>query len=204
MKKFRAVLGFNNLNVPSKVEHTRAIVNAMTGNAYFTTPNPTLAVISTNVNAVETAYIAQQSGAHGLLQVTQAKVHTLDLSLDLLLAYVDGIANANPTLAEAIILSANMQLWKANPAKQNGFRIKSSDNVGEVILRTDSAHRATFTFEATQTPADEASWVTLSASTKASFIATELESGARYYFRVAKTDKDGQGEWSVVLNTVVL
>jgi hypothetical protein len=58
--KSLAVLGFAGLSIPRKIEKGRFIVTSMTANANFTTPNPPLATVNTNINGLETAYIAAQ------------------------------------------------------------------------------------------------------------------------------------------------
>ncbi|MGZ4035908.1 MAG: fibronectin type III domain-containing protein [Bacteroidia bacterium] len=131
-----------------------------------------------------------------------AKEQVLLLSLKLLAAYVEGIGNASPASAEAIVLSAGINLKRQPSAHANGFRLQAGSNPGEVQMRTDSDQRAVFTWEMTTTPADDASWLVISASTRAQFLATDLVAGTRYYFRVAKTGKDGQGPWSNVLDMI--
>ena len=204
MKKFITVLGLSGFTIPQKIESARSIVTSMTGNPYFVTPNPALTVITGNALALETSYVTAASGAIGLKAAMHAKELTLELSLKLLVAYVEGIANASPALGNAIILSSGMKEKKTNPAKANGFRIKPTGMPGEVMLRTDAEFRATFEFQMTTTPADAASWVSANAGTKASFLATELVSGTRYYFRVAKTNKNGVNPWSNVLDVIAL
>lgn len=204
MKKFVAVLGLSGLPIPKKIEFARSVIISMTGNPNFVTPNPTLAVIGTNATALETAYVNAANGAIGLKAVMHAKEQALEISLGLLASYVEGIANANPTLGDAIILSSGMKERKPNPPKANGFRISSTGLPGEVMLRMDADNRAVFTFEVTLTPADEASWTVLHSGTRAAFLATGLISGKRYYFRVAKTDKKGINPWSNVLDIIAL
>ena len=57
MKKVVVVLKLAKMPIPQKVAKARFIVTSMTGNVSFTTPSPTLAVITTNINTLETAYI---------------------------------------------------------------------------------------------------------------------------------------------------
>ena len=202
MKKFIAVLGLSRLTIPQKIETTRSYVIAMTGNPYFVSVSPTLLSISGNATALETAYVAASSGAIGLKAAMHSKVQTLDISLKLLAAYVEGIANASPSLGSAIILSAGMKEKKASPPKANGFRIASTKIPGEVSLRTNWANNSTFLFQVTTTPATETSWTLVNSGTKASCLATELVSGTRYYFRVCKTDKSGISPWSTILDII--
>ena len=49
-------IGFSGLSVPEQIERAKSIVTKMTGNANYTTPSPSLAVVTAAVDALETAY----------------------------------------------------------------------------------------------------------------------------------------------------
>lgn len=49
-------IGFSGLSVPEQIERARLIVTMMTGNASYTTPNPTLGVVTSATDVLETAY----------------------------------------------------------------------------------------------------------------------------------------------------
>jgi hypothetical protein len=52
----KVVMGFSGLSVPDQVERGRDIKSKITGNANFTTPNPTMVVFGLAIDALETAY----------------------------------------------------------------------------------------------------------------------------------------------------
>lgn len=204
MKKVVVVLKLAKLSVPHKIEKARFIVTSMTGNAAFTTPNPTLAIITTNINALETGHLAAKGGGTDETANMHSKEFVLELSLKSLAAYVEGIANTNPVTAEAVVLSAGMNI--KTPATQNprDFHVKPGDIPGEVKLSTKHEPNSTFIWQMCNDPAVEANWLTIGQATQANFVKSGLTSGARYYFRVAVVGKDGQGAWSNVVNTIVL
>lgn len=199
MKKNVAVLGLSRLTIPQKIELGRFIVTSMTGNPNFTTPSPTLASITTNVNALETAYIAARGGGPDETSAMHARELTLEFSLNALVCYVQPIANANPANAETIILSAGMQVKKSPSPRPNGFRAAYNGNPGEVLLRTDYEKGCSFIWQRSLTPYVEESWVTMHVGTQSKFVATGLTRGTLYYFRVAKANKHGQNPWSLVV-----
>src|SRR5882724_4265276 len=102
--------GLSGMPIAQKITKGRFIVSSMTGNANFATPNPTLASVTININALETAKIAADGGGPDDTANMYAKEAVLDLSLKLLGAYVEGAANVNPLNADAIILSAGMEV----------------------------------------------------------------------------------------------
>lgn len=199
MKKVVAVLGISNYSIPQKVEFARVVVASMTGNANFPVPSPTLATITANATALETAYVAAQTGGHDEHALMYAKEFLLELSLKAIMGYVEPIANANLVNAEAIVLSSGLRVKRNPTPKPNGFRLALTGNPGEVLLRTDFDSRATFKWEKSLTPYVEESWEELHNGTRAKFLVTGLARGTLYYFRVAKVDKDGQHPWSTVL-----
>lgn len=211
MKKVVVVAGLSKLTIPQKIESAKFRVTSMTGNASFTTPNPPLATITANVNALETASIAAAGGGVDETAAMHAKEAVLDFSIKLLAAYVENIANGNPINAEAIALSSGMNIKRQGPPRPNGFRVTQGTSSGKADLRTNSEKRATFTWAmatalgnsiAATSPPDN--WVVIGSGTQARFTATGLTAGQRYFFRVAKIDKNGQGPWSDVVSIIVV
>ena len=146
MKKVIVVTGFSKLTVPQKIESARIKATSMTGTANFPTPNPPLATITTGANALETAGIAAAGGGKDETAVMHAKEALLDLSIKLLATYVENVANASPANAEAIVLSAGMDIKGSGPARANGFRVAQGKSSGSADLRTNSDPRAIFTY----------------------------------------------------------
>lgn len=197
-------LGLSRLSISKKIVKTRFIVTSMTGNANFTTPTPTLATITANVNALETASLAAQGGGVDDTANMYAKEVILDLSLKLLGAYVEGIANATPISAEAIVLSAGMNVKAKGTKVVHDFVVKVTGNPGEVRLVRQGINRGSYEFQMTTDPINEASWQKIYTGTVGNIIKSGLDSGTRYYFRATAIDKNGQGPWSVVRNMIAL
>lgn len=197
-------LGLSSLSIPKKIARTRFIVSSITGNVNFTTPNPSLAVITTNVNALEAAALAAQGGGADDTASRHAKEAVLDLSMKTLSAYVESIANANPPNAEAIILSAGMEVKGKGGRVAREFEITVTGRPGEVKLVNRSIKRGTYEFQMTTDPTTETSWYKIYAGTVGQFVKNGLTSGTRYYFRSTIISKDGQAPWSQVKNSIVL
>ncbi|MBI4946261.1 MAG: fibronectin type III domain-containing protein [Bacteroidetes bacterium] len=204
MKKVVVVLKLARLSIPKKIEKARFIVTSMTGNANFTTPSPTLATITANVNALETAAIASAGGGVDETANMHAKELTLDLALKSLAGYVEGIANANPVNAESIALSAGMDVKTPVVHTAREFHVSVTGDPGEVKLATKFEKRATFMFQMCTNTSSESNWQTIMQSTRSKFVKSGLISGTRYYFRVAVININGQGAWSNVLSSIAL
>jgi hypothetical protein len=202
--KTLVALGFAGLTIPRKIEKGRFIVTSMTANANFTTPSPALASITTGINALETAHITAQGGGADDTAAMYAKELALDLLMKSLGGYVEGIANASPINAEAIILSAGMNV-KAKGVKSNpDFDVTTTGNPGEVQLMHKSVSRGSIEFQMSTDTSSDANWQVIYSGTRGRVVKAGLNSGTRYYFRSAVIDKNGHNPWSVVLNTIVL
>jgi hypothetical protein len=202
--KSLAVLGLARLGIPKKIERSRFMVTSMTANANFTTPSPPLATITTNINALETAYIAAQGGGADDTANMRAKETTLDLSLKALAGYVETTANASPLNAEAIILSAGMNVKAKGSRTVNDFDVKYTGNPGEVKLIRKSIKRGSYEFQMTTDPTNAANWQKIYSGTRGRLVKSGLTSGTRYHFRVATIDKNGMGPWSDVKSMIAI
>lgn len=201
MKK-QVALKLSTLSIAKKIEKSRFIVVSMTGNANFTTPIPPLASITLNINALEAAHIAALGGGTDDTANMHAKELLLDLSLKLLAAYVEGTANPNPITAEAVILSSGMMLKTRVVHAAREFVVSITENPGEVRLMTKYSANSTFIWQIAIEPEVESGWTQITQTTQAKVVKSGLNSGTRYYFRVAKVDKFGIQPWSNVLNII--
>ncbi|HCW06066.1 MAG TPA: hypothetical protein DGG95_01730 [Cytophagales bacterium] len=197
-------MGLSRMPIEKKIVKTRFIVTSMTGNANFTTPSPSLATITTNVNALEAASIAAKGGGKDETAIMHAKEVVLDLSLKLLGYYVEGIASASPANAEAIILSAGMDLRGKGGNFAHGFEVSATGNVGEVRLQREGVSHGTYEYQMSIDISNDANWQRIYSGTHARIVKSGLVSGTRYYFRAASIDKNGLSPWSSVKTMIAL
>ena len=134
----------------------------------------------------------------------RAKEVVLDLSLKVLGFYVEGIASASPANAEAIILSAGMDVRGRGSNFARGFEVSATGNVGEVRLQRESISRGSYEYQMSTDPGSETNWVRIYCGTRNRFVKSGLVSGTRYYFRSASIDKNGLSPWSSVKAMIAL
>ena len=197
-------MGLSRIPIEKKIVKTRFIVTSMTGNANFGTPSPTLATITTNVNALEAAHIAAKGGGKDDTANMRAKEAVLDLSLKLLGYYVEGIASANAANAEAIILSAGMDVRGKRANFARGFEVSATGNIGEVRLQREAISRGSYEYQMSTDISTDANWQRIYSGTRARIVMSGLVSGTRYYFRSAGIDKNGLSPWSDVKAMIAL
>ena len=99
MKSFNMTNGFKRLSDAALLLRSNSIVSSVTGNAYFPTPTPTLASITSAITAFQTATEAAVGGGTQLISVRKAARQEVIDQLHLLSNYVLFTAAGNEVIA---------------------------------------------------------------------------------------------------------
>jgi hypothetical protein len=200
MAKIR--LNLNSLSISEKIAKALQIVTRMTGNATFATPSPALPTITTAANELKTASDDVQEVrqlAKEKTSIQNQKEDVLDQLLTQLAGYVESVAGDD----EQLILSAGMDVRTPGvvstspPAPPQGVIATSGDHDGEIDLSWDPVTAAkSYVIEQSTDPAAANSWTHSGVSARSSFTAQRLNSGTRYWLRVAAINNNGQSGWS--------
>jgi len=195
-------LNFSRLSLSEKIAKARQIVAALTGNASFPTPSPALAVITTAINETETAAAEAQQArqtAKEKTSVQNQKEDALERLMSQLAAYVESVAGDDPQL----ILSAGMDtrgrsaVASETTAQPQGLAASAGDHDGEIDLSWDKVPGAkSYVIERNSDPPTDKDWAHAGVSTRSAFTVGGLTPGARYWFRVAAVNANGQSGWS--------
>ena len=193
---------YNSWSDKKLAAETIKIQTAMTDNPDFPTPVPSVADYSSAVGA----FILQlgKAGSRDVNAVAAKNARRKEL------------INSTITLGTSVSLTANGDLEKllstalplrkqAQPvvlAKPGNFRCTNGINPGELDLKVDTMDGvASFNFTYTVYPPTETSaWTTVTIS-KSSCTITGLESGKKYWFRVAAVGSKGQMVWGETLQS---
>ena len=193
---------YNSWSDKKLVTGTVKIQTAFTDNADFPTTTPSLADYSAMVGA----FISQlgKAGTRDVNAVAAKNARRKEL------------IDATITLGTSVSLTANgdleMLLSTAFPlrkqsqpvvlAKPSNFRCTNGINPGELDLKVDTMD-GVVSFNFTYTvypPTDTSAWTTVTSS-KSSCTITGLESGKKYWFRVAAIGSKGQLVWGETLQS---
>jgi hypothetical protein len=195
-------LNLRKLSVPEKIAKAREIITALTGNADFPAPKPTVVAVTTITDDLETAQQDQQAAKRTAVLKTLARDEREDLfdrTFTQLAAYVESVAGDN----ERLIKSAGMDTRApavssdAPPDAPQALHITGGDADGEIDLSWEPVDGAkTYQIEQSPDPVTATSWSHASATTKSKATIDGLTSGTRYSFRVAAVGTNGQGAWS--------
>ena len=194
-------LNIRDLSVPEKIARARQIVAAMTGNTNFPAPQPPLTQITAAVETLEESFDAAQVAR----QEAKARTATLNEKEAALIRLLSQVASYVESVAgddESKIQSAAMEARSAPtssgvlPAPE-GLSATQGDHEGEVDLSWDKAEGArSYVIEKSADPPTATSWTHAGVSTRSQATADGLTSGARYWFRVAAVNAQGQSGWS--------
>jgi len=195
-------LNFDRLTIPEKVARAQQIVAALTGNSNFTTPQPTLAAVTTAIGELETAANAAQAArreARHLTGVQTVKENKLQQLVTQLGGYVESVAGGD----EAMIMSAGLETRSAAttdgnvPTPPETLTATTGNHDGEIELSWDAVRGArSYVVERATDPQAATAWTQAGVSPRSSLIVEGLDSGKRYYFRVAAVTLNGQSPWS--------
>ena len=201
-------LNISKLSIADLLQTANNIKTAMTGNATFATPNPTLTAIGTLITNLTNANNTYQTSVNTTKQnltLRDDAAEALIAGLNALVGYVQSIAGGDA----AKIQSAGMAVKSARtpatvPDMVANLSITAGDNAGELDLQWDPANGAkTYEIQTSPDPVTATSWVSQPSVTKSKTVVLGLTSGARMWARVRAVNAAGQGAYSDMATKIV-
>ena len=188
--------------VAALIAVAKAIVQGLTGNPSFPTPDPTVLVLSTAIADLETAEQAVQTRAKGAVATRDQKRAALIALLQREKLYVQKVADSDPEKATALIQSAGMGAKKAVTHGKRAFAVKQGRLSGTVSVQTvyagqRSAYEWEFSSDGGKT------WQAGPPTTRARTTLLGLQPGTSYSFRARSVTKVGPSDWTQPLVLVV-
>ena len=194
-------LNFRQLSIPEKVVRAQQIVAALEGNTNFPTPTPTLSQVTTAVSELQTAdndARAARTEAERRTAVRDQMEEELVQHVTRLGGYVESVAGGN----EALITLAGFETRSerttgSSPSTAPGTLTTTTGNDGgEIELSWDAIRNARSYIVECATDPQTGPWTMAGVGPRSSLVVEGLESGKRYYFRVAAVTLNGQSPWS--------
>ena len=184
------------------VSYAQSVASAMTNNASFPSPNPTLAQLEADVAALATAEAAVLARTKGAAEMRNTKLEVVRGDLEKLKTYVQGVADAAPPAnAEAIVQSAGMGVRKRTLHNKAEIAAKQGSVSGSVNLAAKApAKRAAYAW---QYSTDQKTWTSIPQTLKAKTGVSGLTAGTTYYFPVQVLTKTGESNVSQVTALLV-
>ncbi len=180
----------------------KAILQAITGNVYFTSPTPTLVAVTSAIAALDLAITVATKRAPGSVAARRATQQALVQLLNHLGDYVKLIAESQPDLAATIVASAGMYIVGRKGRAKAPFAATWGPGTGEAILNAllGKGGRATHYW---QFSTDQKNWTSVPDTDRATTTITGLTSGQLYYFRHALMRRNVKTDWSQIVSLLV-
>ena len=194
------------LNLPTATAElltfARGIHDAMDGNEHFPNPDPSLTVLSANIDALEGAETKAATRAKGAAEFRDVKKKRVKDDLMHLCDYVQRVVEASPNgTGAAIIKSAGMSVKKVPQRSHPEISAKNADVSGKVLLAAKSVGRAAvYVWEYS---ADRSTWSALPESMLTRAEIAGLNSACTYYFRFRAFTRAGWRDYSQVVSLLV-
>jgi hypothetical protein len=178
-----------------------SVINAMTGNAAFPNPTPSLATVAADLAAYEAAEAQVVTRVKGAAVTRNAKFITLHADLEHLMAGVQQAADANPANAQSLIEGAGFAIRRTASKPKSEIKIVPGGVPGSVKLTAKAvAARASYEW---QYSTDQKTWTNAPSSLQAKTVITGLTTGTTGYFRFRGVTKAGEGAYSQVVQILV-
>jgi hypothetical protein len=187
----------------SFIAFARTVHDHMLGNAAFPSPTPALEVLDGDLSALEDAEIKAGTGAKGATSQRDAKKSKVKRHLFSLRGYVQTVADAQPSAAEAaaVIESAFMSVQKARSHTVPELVAKNNGVSGTVILDAKAvAATASYYWEYSL---DQETWTSAPETLQSKTSISGLTPARLYYFRFRALTRTGALGYSQVVSLVV-
>ena len=214
MKKIKrtiAALYLNELSRSEKVTQGTAILEAIPDSPHFNPAEtaPLLATLQTATDNLNDADAETASGSHESFALAESAELQYDTAVRNTAYYVQTKADANPAIAEEIILSAAMKTKKASvkmkpphPVQDVRAKVTGDGNSIKLYVVSDNPRSTRFEVLMSTTPDIESSWVSIANTTARRLLVENLVNGTRYYFKVKANNNIGTSIYSNVISQI--
>jgi len=203
MKKSKVTVDFIKYSPVNKASHYHTVIDHMSNNQLFPTPDVSMLDAQKVVDALDKAILAAADGGHLAISAMNDAIAAADAVFRILAAYVERIALGD----ETSILSSGFHFSK-QPAPRNKETLVAKDgsHSGSVLLdtiRVDKGVTYVWQMYKGKLPDNDSDWVQIGITTQTSFEINNLLIANIYYFRVAAVTPDGIQDFSAPIMKVV-
>ena len=203
MKKSKVTVDFIKYSPVNKASHYHTVIDHMSNNQLFPTPDVSMLDAQKVVDALDKAILAAADGGHLAISAMNDAAAAADAVFRILAAYVERIALGD----ETTILSSGFHFSKQPVfANKETLVAKDGSHSGSVLLDTIRVDRGvTYVWQMYKgkLPDNDSDWVQIGITTQTSFEISNLEIATKYYFRVAAVTPDGIQDFCAPVMKVV-
>ena len=166
-------------------------------------PSPTMAQFTSDISALVTAENAAKMRTKGAVQTRDAKLAIVIADLKQLVAYVETVANENPSNAAAIANSAGMVIRKQPVKTKSDVNFRKTSPAGSVVVMARVASRQKQANDWEYSVDGGKTWTAAPTTMQAKTTITGLTSGATILVKHQAVTKTGATAWSDPVSSVV-
>jgi hypothetical protein len=195
------------LPISEKIQLARMVADKLELNAEVFPEPPynvdSMAGLIANLTvAYNNAQLAREA-AREKLKLQNVAASAVDVMLKRSGLYVENVSAGQPSVIELAGMSVrNQALPIGQLAAPEAFSVKSGEEAGAMLLQWEKTRgaRSYYVEQAPDSPSLE--WKSAAASTRIKATVAGLNSGTRYWFRVAGIGAAGRGAWSEAIDKV--
>ncbi len=203
MKKSKVTVDFIKYSPVNKANHYHTVIDHMSNNSLFPTPDTSLIDAQKVVDTLDKAILAAADGSHIAISALNDAVAAADAVFRILAAYVERTALGD----ETTILSSGFHFSKQpSPRNKETLVAKNGSHSGAVLLDTIRVYKGVvyvWQMYKGKLPDNDTDWVQIAITTQSSFEINNLDIACIYYFRVAAVTPDGIQDFSAPVMKVV-
>jgi hypothetical protein len=180
------------------IAKVKLVRQSMDGNSWFTAPPVDVTVGGTfdnNISDLDAAETKALTRVIGAAQDRDVKKGVVDGNLNLLKAYVQSVADANPKEAEAIIISGGFDVKHIGKADKDDLSVKPKKGESGTMIARARKVEGTIANLWEYTIDDGVNWNELEATSKCSTEITGLTPGDTIIVRHRPILRKGKGTW---------
>jgi hypothetical protein len=192
-------LNFTKLSIAEKLSRAQQIVASLTGNPNFPAPQPTLAQLN---DALQAASITAQKARQEAKTATseqESKEETLNQLITQLGGHVESVSGGDETkiLSAGLDVRATGSPGSDPPSLPKAVALTEGDHSNELDAGWDSVTGArSYVVQLSADPPTPTSWQPGTVVARSHATLSGLQSGTRYWVRVAAVNANGQSGWS--------
>jgi hypothetical protein len=189
-------------SAPALIAFAESIVKRMTGNAWFSSPAPSLAAVTAAIDDLRAAEATAISRVKGAAAARNEKRKALVAVLQQLRSYIQSVADADEGNGPAIIESAGLAVHKRATRTPRVFAAKPGRTPGvATVVAAAAGHRGAYEWQYSIDGGK--TWVATPATLQARTTVAGLTPGATVQFRYRTVTRAGEGDWSAPVSLTV-
>lgn len=182
--------------VSGLIPFARHVASSMKDKAELPSPPVSIATFEAHIDALETSQSATLTRTKGSAAARDLDCAQVTQDLRHLGAYVQQVADADPSRAEAIIESSGFHVKKVGARSKNELAVTQGDVSGAAHLVAKApVRRGSYDW---QYSTDGETWTNAPSTLGATTDITGLTPGKRYAFRFRSLTKSGLTDWSQI------